>query len=347
MKKIFCCILVLVAAFQLLAQVPNITNPGFEEWEAGCPVGWSTSFSGVVGSTPVNFNFGIRTTDAHSGSYALKLKALDPEQSGFPMFPGVAQLGIANPFSISTETYNKLAQVDFHDSVWSSFFDYTWDEISFALDILGMSDLASMRNMFSRGDAFTMVPTAMKVWVKYLPPVGEMDTMRIMVGAYKAGEDCALMMGNNYPSSFGSLEVSERIEDYTELTIPIEYDTNDVTCDSLMIMFVSTPFMNANLNTELYIDDISFEFDYVSVQSTERVKMQLYPNPATEYLTLSVENQSDSYDISIYDMSGKLVRNQMQLVGESRLYVGNLSAGAYFLKVRQADNETVRKFVVE
>lgn len=346
MKKFLFCMVFFVAAIQLSAQQTNIVNPGFEQWNAGLPVGWSTSFSGLVGSTPVEFNFGIQTTDAHSGNYALKIKAVDPEY-GFPLFPGVAQLGSAGSFAISTETYNLLTLIDFNDPSWNNFFDYTWDEISFALDVLGLSELGTMRNVFSKGEAFNKVPTAMKVWVKYLPPVGEVDTMRIMVGAYKAGEDCALMMGNNYPSSYGSIMVSDRMEEYTELTVPIDYDTNDVNCDSLMILFFASPFMNANLNTELYIDDISFEFDYVSVESAERVKMQLYPNPASEYLTVSVEKQSESYDISVYDLNGKLVKQQMRLMGQSRLYVGDLSAGAYFLKVRQAGNETARKFVVE
>lgn len=351
MKKILSLVAFVAMMLHLSAQQPNVINPGFEDWitsgpNAGMPVGWSTNFSGVVGSTPVDFNFGTRTTNAHSGNYALKIQAVDPEED-FPVFPGVAQLGEVGGFSISTETYDMLSLVDYSDPTWGNFFDYTWDEVSFILDMLGLSELGTMKNMFSKGNAFTKVPTAMKVWVRYLPPVGEKDTMRIMVGTYRTGEDCALIMGNHYPSSYGTLTVSERMEEYTELTVPIEYDTNALSCDSLMIMFVSSPFMNANLNTELYIDDISFEYDYVSVRSAERVKMQLYPNPASEYLTVSVEKQSESYNISVYDMNGKRVKRQMQLMGDSRLYVGDLPAGTYFLKVQQAGNETARKFVVE
>ncbi len=353
MKKIAFVFVCMLAAFQLSAQqLPNVVNPGFEDWDwnIGMPVGWATSCVGTVTGNsvyPVDYYFATQTTDAHSGNYAMKLKGVDPGYS-IPYFPGLAQLGHAGSFAVSMETAQSLQDVDFDDPELGNITDYTWEDLPYVpgLQHLNWNELSTFQNMFSRGDAFNMVPTAMKVWVKYLPEVGVTDTMKIMVGAYKAGEECRLIMGIR-PSSYGEYVGSERITEYTELTIPIDYDVNDVTCDSIMIMFVSTPFQHAKLNTELYVDDISFEFDYVSVRSSERIKMQIYPNPACEYLTVSVDNQAESYDVTIYDMNGKLVKCVNQQNRESRLYVGDLSAGTYFLKVKQDGNETARKFVVE
>ncbi len=349
MKKVLFSIFAIIFVLQLSAQQPNINNPGFEQWTSGHPTGWTTSISGSVNVTifgsmtlpiPVSLNFGSQTTDAHSGDYALKLTAngIDLSSYGIPQFtlPGIAQLGTAGQFSVSLETIQQLAGLNFMDLDLNDIqnLNLNWEE------------LASLRNVLSNGDAFSVVPSAMKVWVKYLPPAGQTDTMMILIGAYKTGEPNMLLMGET-PTAYGYLAMTDSLPNYTELTVPIEYDMDDLTCDSLLIMFLSSSFMNANSATELYIDDISFEYDYQSISSPERVKMKLYPNPASNYMVVSPENQSELYNVTVYDLTGKKLRELNSLTGDTRVDLENLSSGAYFLKIQQAGSETVRKFVVE
>ena len=344
MKKILFAFVCLVAALQLSAQQPNISNPGFEQWTSSYPTGWTTSISGSItgvpflGSYPLTFNFATKITDAHSGNYALKLqaKSLDLSLFGGPEItvPGIAQLGTAGSFSVSLSTIQQLMSID------------STTDFSSLLQNMDMDELSSLANIFSKGEPFNMVPTAMKVWVKYLPPVGEVDTMLALIGAYREGETSMILMGD-MPESYGYFALTDRVENYTEITVPLQYNEEDVNCDSLVIVFMSSSFMNANTATELYIDDISFEFDYMSVESTERIAMNLYPNPAVNEITLSVENQSEVYNVAVYDMNGKLVKRMEQLTGNTNIPVSDMSAGTYFLKVQQAGNTTVRKFVVE
>ncbi|MBO4655758.1 MAG: T9SS type A sorting domain-containing protein [Bacteroidales bacterium] len=345
MKK-YCFVLCLLLIFRVSAQQTNVVNPGFELWNSGNPVGWTTTISGYINvqlmnytvPVPVTFNFGSRTNDANSGDYALKLKAksIDLSNYNFPAiaWPGMAQLGTAGSFTVSAETIQQMVGLDYTNIDIEDLQNINWQE------------LASLRNVLSTGDAFTMVPTAMKVWVKYLPPAGEKDTMLVLAGAYRTGESNMLLFGES-PAAYAYYTVTERLENYTELTIPFEYNETDVSCDSLMIMFISSSFMHPKSETELYIDDISFEFDYTSVSSAQRVGMRLYPNPASDYLTFSPENQTDMCDLTVYDANGRQVRKLEHQSGSVRLKVEDLSSGTYFLKVRQAGNETVRKFVVE
>lgn len=336
----------LVAAFlmlQLSAQQPNISNPGFEQWSGTTPTGWTTSISGaitgvpIVGSFPISLNFGAKSTDSHSGSYALKLqtKSLNLSLLGIPTIsvPGIAQLGTAGSFSISIETIQELMSID------------STTDMSDLINNLDLDELSTFTNIFSRGEPFTVVPSAMKVWVKYLPPVGETDTMLVLLGAYKQGQTSLLLMGD-MPDTYGYYAVTERLEDYTQLTVPISYDEEDLTCDSLVIVFVSSSFTNAK-STELYIDDISFEYDYLSVNSSERIQMSMYPNPAKDYMVINPANQSEAYDIMVYDMNGKQLKSVEHLTGDTRLSISDLAAGTYFLKLKQSGSELVRKFVVE
>ena len=173
MKKILVGIVCVFAAFQLSAQLPNVINPGFEEWDMGLPVGWETTFTGIItGNTvyPVDFNFATQTTDAHSGSFAMKLKGVDPGYN-IPYFPGIAQLGHGGSFNISMETAQSLQTVDFNDPELGDILDYTWEDLPYVPQLAGLNwnELSTFQNLFTRGDAFTMVPTAMKVWVNTCP----------------------------------------------------------------------------------------------------------------------------------------------------------------------------------
>ena len=346
MKKIVFLIASALCLLQLSAQTqPNIPNPGFEAWEGVTPSGWTTSLSGtivnIMGSTssyPMSMEFGSRTPDAHSGNYALRLQAstLNPG-FGAPTFtmPGTAQLGQAGAFTMDYSSIEQFMGLDSFVVDWG-ILEYISDE-----------ELGSVASIFSRGEPFNMVPSAVKAWVKYMPLEGVSDTMSVWVGAYREGDATHLLWGDIPSAAYGYAAFSERMDEYTQITVPLSYDADNLNCDSLLLIFVSTSISDPQQETILLIDDISFEFDYTSVRSNERVNMTLYPNPATDYMMLNLENQADSYDITLYDASGKQVKRMDGLTGDTRVAVNELSAGVYFLKVQQAGNTTVRKFVVE
>lgn len=346
MKKFLCLVVCALCMLQLSAQnMPNITNPGFEEWAGVTPVGWTTSLTGtienIMGSTnyyPLSMEFGSRTIDAHSGSYALKLQSTTMNVGfGAPSFtmPGTAQLGYAGAFTID---YSSIEQFMGQDS-----FVVDWSVLEYISD----EELGNVANVFSKGEPFNMVPSAIKAWVKFVPQEGVSDTMSVWAGAYREGDVTHLLWGDIPEAAYGYAVFSEPMTEYTQITIPMEYDPEDVSCDSLLLVFVSTSILDPKAETILYIDDISFEFDYTSVRSNEKVNMRVYPNPATDYVVVNLENQADSYDLSIYDVNGKQIKRLESLTGDTRVALDELSAGAYFLKVQQAGNTTVRKIVVE
>lgn len=329
----------------ILAQ--NINNPGFEQWSSSKPVGWSTSISGtlnvsipILGNLPVplSLNFGSQTTDAHSGNYALKLKAngIDLSTYGMPAFtlPGILQLGTNGDFEISLETIQQLSGID-------------WEHFSMEdLENINWEELLSLTNLISKGEPFTKVPTAMKLWAKYLPPVGETDTMTIVVAAYSEGQLSTILSGE-LPGTYGYYTSSERMEEYTELTIPLAFDPEHVSCDSLIIIALSSTLTNPNANTELYIDDISFEYDYSSITSINDVNLNIYPNPTSNFVNIAPENQVDKYSVEWFDAMGKCVKSQENLVGNVQVDLQDCAKGVYFAKIRQNGLQSVKKIVIE
>ncbi|HOS46188.1 MAG TPA: T9SS type A sorting domain-containing protein [Bacteroidales bacterium] len=65
-----------------------------------------------------------------------------------------------------------------------------------------------------------------------------------------------------------------------------------------------------------------------------------YPNPTTDYLTLRI----DEFDISdlsyqLYDMQGKLLRNEKITSNQTRIVMSNLAPATYSVKVVQGNKE--------
>ena len=94
----------------------------------------------------------------------------------------------------------------------------------------------------------------------------------------------------------------------------------------------------------------SWEIDYVKVVSygAEAVEennqtIGLYPNPAREQVSFNLESDAQ---VSIFDMTGRMVSTMAFEAGQAQVSVSELVKGVYFVNVRYADGTTaVSKFV--
>jgi len=68
----------------------------------------------------------------------------------------------------------------------------------------------------------------------------------------------------------------------------------------------------------------------------------VYPNPATDHLTLEVENlENENLFFQLYDIMGKLLVSKKLIDIKTTISMANLAPAAYFLKV--TDNEKIVK----
>ena len=95
----------------------------------------------------------------------------------------------------------------------------------------------------------------------------------------------------------------------------------------------------------------SWEIDYVkvwgkftaAVNENEMAGVSLYPNPAREQVSFNIENDAQ---VSIFDMTGRMVSTTDCMAGQAQINVSELVNGVYFVNFRFADGTTaVSKFV--
>lgn len=81
---------------------------------------------------------------------------------------------------------------------------------------------------------------------------------------------------------------------------------------------------------------------------TERIKLELYPNPVKDQLTVSVSKQNKINEIIVYDMLGqKIMDRQVDLQKQYVLTTSQLNSGAYIIQAALDDGQFISsRFVI-
>jgi hypothetical protein len=92
------------------------------------------------------------------------------------------------------------------------------------------------------------------------------------------------------------------------------------------------------------IDDVKVTGMHVNaVNEVEMSAISLYPNPANEQVTFTLESDAQ---VSVFDMTGRKVSEMNVTAGQAQLNVSELESGVYFVNFRFANDSTaVAKFV--
>ena len=70
----------------------------------------------------------------------------------------------------------------------------------------------------------------------------------------------------------------------------------------------------------------------------------LYPNPATNTLTITRENSSNAM-VEIYSNNGKIVNSFEMNEAVKEISVSELSSGVYFIRIIENETTIVQRFI--
>lgn len=210
-------------------------------------------------------------------------------------------------------------------------------------------------------------------WVtKILASKKNANTVYLTLSGYRFGED----VGHVYKSiDFGNtwVDISTGLPD-----IPV----NDIEQDDFGNLFIGTDVgvlassdEGANWNvlgenmpsavvSDLFIHENS-QFLYAAtfgrstykidisgniLNSNENIftsEVKVFPNPASDLVTIFLKNASERTSLFVYDVMGRTVKQQFFDNGQMNLSVADLQAGVYYLKISQAGQQTTKKLIVK
>lgn len=177
-------------------------------------------------------------------------------------------------------------------------------------------------------------PTSLTGYYKWAPQNG--DTMYIQLKLYNGGTEVT--------SDIFATKIAA--SSWTPFTLPI---TSYTTADSGFIIISSFysdgPYNIPYGNSVLYVDNLNFDnlITSVSEQETQGDLADFYPNPASDMLSLNIENA----EINIYDMMGDLVKSETMGSGQRELCISDLCNGVYVCTIRSGNNVISKKLVIQ
>lgn len=312
MKKILLisCLSVFMLHFSASAQ-NVIPNPGFESWESdSTATDWNSSFSTtIMGFIPVSYSAGTQTPDAHSGSYAMQLKRQTISAMGQTFqVPGLCQLGEFNIDTIVNMVMSGQTNMD-------------------------------LSRMMGGGVPFTEIPLNVKAWVKFIPDGQVTDTMQIAVFLTKHNE----LTGDQIVAQ-GLYSNNNAMNDYTEVTIPVEVLIDGETPEKINIIFSTAAGYNCG-EAELFVDDISVETPS-GIKQYNSFSFSVTPNPSSDVITVHTQ-EIGAFTVEMFDLSGRKVLQLEKLTENASIPVAHLSAGTYLLQVTQDNKVSYQKVVIE
>lgn len=217
MKKFFTLLLILCTAAIVQAQA-YIPNAGFEQWNNGSAMSWSSAFSYDATLTSFEYEAGERTSDSHTGNYAMKLH---PAQIDLTIttytLPGICHLGYFNTEFAATTL----------------------------LGIMNGGVNGIIDALIEGGIPCNQIPSKATAWVKFIPS-GD-DEMTATVRCYSNGE---VIAEGTYTSATAN-------GTYQQIEIPVTA-TGTATPDQLNIIFGSGSTEGSYLyidDVELFFED--------------------------------------------------------------------------------------------
>lgn len=322
MKKITVLFAFLLCFMGLHAQ-NTIMNGDFELWSCGKPVGWTAGLYGTLTSAyvniPVEMTFCTQSTDAHTGNYAVKVTSADftiPYVGYSFNLPGIMQVGEAQGFSIPLQNLLDIIQI-FQDTTGTSSFDS-----------IDMESLASLAQLASPGVPCASTPRYVTMWAKY--QAAEEDQVAVIAATKRNGQ----FVDYTY-------NVFDNLSADAYQQISVEFDSPGEECDSIMIIVFSA--LSVNSTSVLYVDDVQLS-NGVSVCDFEKIRENVYPNPASDVLYVEVEGDQ-TYQWALRDLTGRILKSGNGQ-GKTAVDVRSCPAGVYMLTFTSEGQKQTRKVVI-
>ncbi len=86
---------------------------------------------------------------------------------------------------------------------------------------------------------------------------------------------------------------------------------------------------------------------YVNLNSDGTIKLEVYPNPASKLITINTENSTSfTHTLQVFDMAGRLFKNNSFNGNSIKLDVSNLQSGNYIIRITTSEGEAVQSKLV-
>ena len=102
-----------------------------------------------------------------------------------------------------------------------------------------------------------------------------------------------------------------------------------------------------------YLDNISFPCGKVNhpvsihQYTQNESSLQVWPNPATNYIHVAIDNDGQDYTFRIFDLNGRLLQGGRLTDNDTQISVSHYTSGTYILQVEDNQHHIQTKKIVK
>ncbi len=168
------------------------------------------------------------------------------------------------------------------------------------------------------------------------------DSLFIRIILFKNGT----MLSGSIPTFISGITTST----WTSFTLPLTYTTADSATINISAFYPNGQTSGPKGNSVLYVDNLSFDNLISSApdQAAKNTLFNLYPNPASDIVTLNIENINTSdLTINIYNVIGALVQSETLKQNHRQFNIGNLGNGVYMVSIKSNDLMETQRLIIQ
>ncbi|WP_353778691.1 T9SS type A sorting domain-containing protein [Winogradskyella sp. 3972H.M.0a.05] len=168
------------------------------------------------------------------------------------------------------------------------------------------------------------------------------------IASVSVAEDCAndqfyVDVNISDIGSFGQCEIYDvDFEYYVFVTTPGMYTVGPYSTDFGREITVAG---HTSSGCVLLYENVGIDCDNLSVDSFDKTEISYYPNPVTEFLTLSTDQAIQ--EIKLYNLTGQIVYRQKLNSSNYKLDMSSFNSGVYFIEVRSNSGKNTLKILKE
>ncbi len=236
--------------------------------------------------------------------------------------------GTANPFSTGS-FYAVTRSTDHYPANVGSFSARIENNISLLTNKSGLG-LMMTGILTSPIPAFAITghPNSLTGYYKFAPLNG--DSLTIYINLFS----------NGVRVSGGQFQTTVAASAWTSFTIPISTYTTADSCQIACAAYQPGPVGIPYGNSVLYVDNLNFDnlISSVSEQTDNNTGFNLYPNPASDILTITNNmTKHENIELNIYTLMGVLVRSEMLSQNQQQINIADLRDGVYLVTIKSND----------
>ena len=120
--------------------------------------------------------------------------------------------------------------------------------------------------------------------------------------------------------------------EWTEFTFPV-FQMSPNAPDTFNLLILSSGTFDLTSGSVLYIDDMSISLVTDVAETRDEFRLTTYPNPVIDRVTFETAQTADEREVSVYDMTGRLVTTLAFNSRKVSIDLGNLPQGMYTYRV--------------